>query len=193
MRFFFKFLNSDRCTYLIFSFQGGWETLKVRVSGDPVYLKCDTVCEPKMPVQWWYRNKPILQQDRKYIFTEDFGMVILNTTKADEGSYMCVSDGKYWLAAYEVRLPGRSHSHIQTFFFNICLQDTKEIQKTTCPDNICWKKVFSLFSDLCNHLSSIELRYMYVSLTLYIEIWTVVFSKHNHVVHSVSSHSFYIV
>lgn len=110
---------SNELLMRLFPLAGGWETLKVRVAGDPIYLKCDTMCEPRQPVQWWYRNKPIHPLDHKYIFTEDHGMVILNATKSDEGSYMCVSDGKYWLAAYDVRIPGRYCSKVYSKGFPV--------------------------------------------------------------------------
>ena len=92
----------------------------MRVLGDAIVLKCDSYCAPDMPVNWWYKNKAIEREDSKYIFTQDHGLVILNATKADEGSYMCVSSGKYWLTAYEVELPGRELSSMWLLSHIVC-------------------------------------------------------------------------
>jgi len=82
--------------------------LTLKVPGDAVHMACESVCTPNEGKQKiWYvddRPVPVGISPLKYVLTMDGGLVILNATRADDGTYECKTSGVL-LAEYQVTVP----------------------------------------------------------------------------------------
>ena len=75
------------------------------MKGDGIHLACSTPCQTSEEIRWYKESDRLPVQSH---VTDSHGLVLLNITEEDRGTYICYA-GNVQLAEYYVNVPSKAY------------------------------------------------------------------------------------